>query len=623
MELRKLPRLDYKELHSSGSKVPLSSDSPAAASMGSEAKVFGQLNGLIFLLEEIVGDFREPGTKTVSVVQEMYKELKQLRVDVFSLNSELKALKGNDYDEATLGAKVTNKLKDAKTCLSEMQLKINELNENSAKTGVASQNAEKVRKEGELSGRKFAYEKILEETVTLINQLTRIYDTSNDDTDLTKEKVIRRKEMKESYASDHARIKVLMDKLLDFTDVVIDGKEKVINSQLDKLSKLNICKMDFEEKLRFDLENFDLTDEKLKLATQTKVNIGKFTGSFEKGMDFYTFQSKFQRAYAKYPKSLLVEWLTNNHLEGKAKECIGTLNDIDEIWSRLRSNFGNTELLLDYQFKKLYQLGTMQNLKTFESKRHFVQSLFNAVQVVGDIASEHGLKGELQYGSQLQKVVGMLEQNMQNDWYKLIAEEEIPKPARWDRLLTFLTAELKVIQIRAAEASEDTENKSNRDNRDNRDKGNNDKEKPKDKPKFGGGGYNPVLHAAEKCSLCDEKHSDPNITFASCKKFLTMTCNQRGALVRKKKCCLQCIDGRTKHFDPKHECSDRWVCKNEFHEKFQRKLHFLLCSRHVDDADNKTMYESFKIEVLTAEWQKKLHSSIYITRQQFYPAEEI
>ena len=155
--------------------------------------------------------------------------------------------------------------------------------------------------------------------------------------------------------------------------------------------------------------------------------------------------------------------MTNNHLDSEAKECVGTLSDIDEIWSRLRNNFGNTELLLDYQFKKLYQLGTMRNLKSFESRRHFVQSLFNAVQDVGDIASEHGLKGELQYGSQLQKIVGMLDQHMQNSWYKLLADEDIAKPAWWDRLLTCLTAELKIIPIRAAEANESMESKDNRD----------------------------------------------------------------------------------------------------------------------------------------------------------------
>ena len=126
MELRRLPRFDYKVLHSSGSKVPVSSDPyTAAASMGSE-KVFGQLNGLLFQLGEIVDDFQDSESKTLTVVQGWFEELKQLRVDVFSLNAELKALQGTDYDEPGVGDLVKKKLKDSKTCLNDMQSKITE-----------------------------------------------------------------------------------------------------------------------------------------------------------------------------------------------------------------------------------------------------------------------------------------------------------------------------------------------------------------------------------------------------------------------------------------------------------------------------------------------------------------
>ena len=70
----------------------------------------------------------------------------------------------------------------------------------------------------------------------------------------------------------------------------------------------------------------------MKLAVQAKTDIGKFSGSLEKGTDFYTFKSKFQKAYAKFPKSIVVERLVNNHLDGRAKESVGTLDDIEAIW---------------------------------------------------------------------------------------------------------------------------------------------------------------------------------------------------------------------------------------------------------------------------------------------------
>ena len=155
---------------------------------------------------------------------------------------------------------------------------------------------------------------------------------------------------------------------------------------LANINKLERMKVEFEVKLHSDLELFDLTDQKLKLATSTKVDIGKYSGSLEKGMDFYMFKSKFLRAYSNHPKSLLVKWLVKNHLEGKARECVGSLEDLDEIWERLKSNFGDTRELLMHQFKKITQLGPMHKHKNFELKKHYIQKLFNIMQDVYDIA---------------------------------------------------------------------------------------------------------------------------------------------------------------------------------------------------------------------------------------------
>ena len=74
---------------------------------------------------------------------------------------------------------------------------------------------------------------------------------------------------------------------------------------------------------------------------------------------------------------MLVEWLVNNHLEGRAKDCVGSLDDIDEIWARLKKTFGNTEQMLLHYFGKLNKLGHMSKLKSFTAKKHYVQTLIN------------------------------------------------------------------------------------------------------------------------------------------------------------------------------------------------------------------------------------------------------
>ena len=99
------------------------------------------------------------------------------------------------------------------------------------------------------------------------------------------------------------------------------------------------------------------------------VDIGKFNGELGVGDDYYTFRSKFEKTYINYPKSLKVDKLKNNHLEGLAKNAVGSLEALDEIWDRLKKNFGNTELMMNYKFSTISKLGVMSRRKTYRDKK--------------------------------------------------------------------------------------------------------------------------------------------------------------------------------------------------------------------------------------------------------------
>ena len=461
--------------------------------------------------------------------------------------------------------------------------------------------------------RRFAFDKISSEVENICDSLKEKYNSNEE---VTREEILKHKEIKVNGAAEFARLKIQVDRLLDYTDVQFDNKELMIETVLQAVSRIERYKKLFEEKLHIDLEKYDLTDQKMKLATLTKIDIGKFSGSMERGIDYYTFKSKFLKAYSNHPKTLLVEWLTNNHLEGKAKDCVGSLDCLDDIWTRLQNNFGNTEQMLFYQFKKITRLGHMHKQKSYESKKHYLQSLINTMQDVYEIAKEHQLEGELHYGNQLQKVVVLLENYIQSNWYKIVAKEQLIKPDRWTRMIIFLNEYLNIVQVRASEtcSAEGVDGASN--NSSNNEKRSSRKEHISEK---GSGTY----HIVEQCKLCDERHPNSNIEFIQCKRFLQMSPKERSDLVRQKKCCLQCLNGKTKWNDSSHKCSSAWICANKYHDKYEKKLHFLLCEHHVSDDSNKQLYEDFKRNVLKAEWQKRLHSSVYVSfNQQSYTAKK-
>ena len=104
-----------------------------------------------------------------------------------------------------------------------------------------------------------------------------------------------------------------------------------------------------------------------------------------------------------------MQYLKNNHLEGRAKDSVGSLDDLDNIWVRLENNFGNTTEMLMHHFQLINKMGHMSRRKTFTQKKHYLQALVNSMQDAIDVATEHGLTGEVHYGPQLQKVVSLLE----------------------------------------------------------------------------------------------------------------------------------------------------------------------------------------------------------------------
>ena len=366
-ELRQKEHFDYGVFHRTGEKVPLERKHSDMTTQPHVAKVTGELNGLLFEIDEALDDLGDVSSCTVEELRRSHDEMRSYRRSLARVSSELCSLLGEEYPD-DLDNKVKLALAESKKHVTFMKTEL-AMKESAAGEAFDAECilAAKMKKQ-QLNERKFAFDTIVSEISTLTSKLRKCYDIDYDEDEMDSSIVIRRKEETASYASDLGRVKTLVDRLLTYTDVMFEDKEEEINRQYVNMMDVSEMKVAFESKLRIDLEKYDLTDQKLKLSTMVKVDIGKFNGSLEKGMDFYTFKSKFLKAYANYPKTLLVEYLTNNHLQGRAKECVGTLDCIENIWTRLSDHFGNTEEMLKYRFTKVRQLGQMKNQKTYEAK---------------------------------------------------------------------------------------------------------------------------------------------------------------------------------------------------------------------------------------------------------------
>ena len=426
-----------------------------------------ELGAIFFQLDEIKEDIdTRLDTMSTNELNNYSVELKDLRVEMVKANQELNLVSNlKEFDE-----RVQVELLSSKNVMRRLKLKISSKESFKEKADEDRQRGLFAMEQMKFNSKVSAFKRSSDEIETMYVSLNKAYSASP--VDLSRDQMLKRNKDVPVLLSEFNTFRERVDRLINQTDVVFKEKEDMIASAVNLLGKLEISKQVYEKRTYDDLVVNDLTEEKLKLAESIQIDVGRFSGVLGIGDDFYTFKSKFLKAYVHYPQRLLVQYLKNNHLEGRARDCVGSLDVMDNIWIRLKSNFGNVNEMLMYHFQRLNKLGYMSKQKTYTAKKHYLQTVINTMQDIIDVATEHDLLGEVHYGPQLGKVVTLLENYLQTAWYKIITEESHKKPTRWVRMIVFLEAQLSIIQTRANETeSVDPDVLSDRDVRrdDNRD----------------------------------------------------------------------------------------------------------------------------------------------------------
>ena len=98
--------------------------------------------------------------------------------------------------------------------------------------------------------------------------------------------------------------------------------------------------------LENEIQVRDLSEEKIKNASILGIKLPKFEG-YDSHMDFYTSKTEFEKLVApRIQAKLLPEYLKNNYLEGQALEIVREIDNIEEIWLRMKFSFGNIIIIV-------------------------------------------------------------------------------------------------------------------------------------------------------------------------------------------------------------------------------------------------------------------------------------
>ena len=382
---------------------------------------------------------------------------------------------------------------------------------------------------------------------------------------------------------------LVLEKITDLAGLVSGGGEKV-QKLLDTVTAKKVEVLGMKNTFFKDLEAIvatrDVTPDKMKNAASLKIELPKFSG-YDCEIDFYTFKSEFQKLVEpQVKKQFLCDYLKRNYLSGSALTLVEKENDYSEIWVKLLSAFGNARLLLQNKLAGLENFGGLWKARDDESIKDILAKIVNTMSDLSSLAMEHKIEGQLYEGGGLEKVFSLLGDRRHRDFRKKNMDSSGDKKDEWERLSTFLKAELNlreklVLDIKNARLMGiDLKHSRQKEDR---------------KINFAG------AHVAseEKCHFCGlgghttvtTSKGKSIIPYYVCEIFVAFSPADRYSKLKAKNLCTTClIPGAVK--GPKHKCFYTNFCCPHAHGSSE-KIHVLLCEQHKGDEKNRKLAEKF------------------------------
>ena len=347
----------------------------------------------------------------------------------------------------------------------------------------------------------------------------------------------------------------------------------------------------FLKNLESEVDQRELSKRDLIKEGKLNIDLGRFSG-YDSVLNIYTFQSEFEKLYLRTTtKRVLPDLLINNHLSEPALSLVKHVDNISEIWDRLKATYGDTKLLLSRKVATLDNIAQLGKTKDPEKLIAGISQIISLMRDLLNLASKHKIEKYLFYGEGLERIYRLMGNARTTQWLIESCDLEHHEELLWKRLITFLEKEMKVEQKRLRFCGSHTE-------------------KPHQGPKGGRGqsGFYGGNSQAKNCSLCGAKDGEADhvalgsvIQYFSCRTFAEKTPAQRFSLLRKKELCFQCLYPGADWNKGKHakgECSTEFVCPHPSHQSYPKKKHVLLCDEHKDSKDNEDLLVRYKAKCI-------------------------
>ena len=209
----------------------------------------------------------------------------------------------------------------------------------------------------------------------ILNELNRSMDDLeshliDDIKELDDEEVQR----KQSEVSD---LKKKLHHISSKVTLLADKDEGDVDASIKRYDLICTLLYDFEKKVKEEVVKREIDKEKLFKEGKLNIKLGRFK-DFDSALDIYTFQDNFEKLYLRTtPRRLLPDLLKNNHLENPALLLVKSVENIDEIWSRLKQMYGDPKTMLSKRLDQLNDLEAIWKLKNSEKISDSLNKIVN------------------------------------------------------------------------------------------------------------------------------------------------------------------------------------------------------------------------------------------------------
>ena len=403
---RSIVRIDYQVLNSSGEKVEkldksnqLEESETAITELSDlltncslyESKMTDSKEGIFnkLTIEEStiyddMNDFIDENS--IEDIQESFEDLdniinktEKFRTIYRSKHKELQAYLGEDcynqYASTFMAqlAKLKQFITDAKN----------------AKRNLRSQRDQKLNDEKEANNK--AMDFTINNVLSVMDNLEAevkidIAETSDDE-------LLRRKEIKISLFNS---IENLSNKIKDILE----------QKSLDYKRRLTTTNLTQRYETLFMLQG--IYCDKLYKEISKREFTSKFRG-YNSPVDIFTFQRDFEKLYLKStPKSMLSDLLKNSFLEDPALSLVKSVNDIAEIWIRLKQTYGDSEIMLSKKLAEINNIDVLWKVKTPAKIVEGLSKIINLMKDLMELSKFRNIENRLYNGDVIEKIYKLL-----------------------------------------------------------------------------------------------------------------------------------------------------------------------------------------------------------------------